>query len=81
MVANRWGQGYTSDGFQSLWQYAMAKHVEAGGERFTEHDLRAKVGSDSEDLAQAQARLGHMDAKTTCRVYRTKPTRVKVLKR
>jgi len=48
---------------------------------FTEHDIRAKTGSDSEDLPSAQARLQHQNASTTKRVYRRKPAKVKVLKR
>jgi hypothetical protein len=32
-------------------------------ERFTEHDLRAKVGSDSESLERERQLLGHADAK------------------
>ena len=70
------GDRYTDDGFRSLWQYAMTKHVEGGGERFTEHDIRAKVASDSEDDLQAQARMGHRSLNTTRRVYRRKPQRV-----
>ena len=76
---------YTEDGFRSLWSYAMWKWTtqEGGpkGEHFTEHDLRAKVGSDSEDLQTAQERLQHQSASTTKRVYRRKPASVQVLKR
>jgi integrase len=39
-------------------------------EGFTEHDLRAKVGSDAESLEKARALLQHADARTTARVYR-----------
>jgi integrase len=59
----------------------MGKYLEAGGKRFTEHDLRAKVASDSEDLDVAQARLQHQSRTTTNRVYRRAPTKVKVLRR
>jgi hypothetical protein len=45
-------------------------------ERFTEHDLRAKVGSDAESVEKARALLQHADARTTNRVYRRKPERV-----
>ncbi|MDA0190631.1 MAG: hypothetical protein OSW77_09990 [Proteobacteria bacterium] len=45
-------------------------------ERFTEHDLRAKVGSDAESLARAQELLAHADAKMTERFYRHKPQRI-----
>lgn len=81
LFCTRRGQKYTGDGFRALWQYAMAKYVAAGGARFTEHDLRAKVGSDSETLDVAQARLGHQSRSTTNRVYRRAPAKVEVLKR
>lgn len=81
LFCTRRGQQYTGDGFRALWQYAMAKYVESGGERFTEHDLRAKVGSDSESLDVAQARLQHQSRSTTNRVYRRAPSKVEVLKR
>jgi integrase len=45
-------------------------------ERFTEHDLRAKVGSDAASLEKARALLQHADASTTVRIYRRKPERV-----
>jgi integrase len=48
-------------------------------ERFTEHDLRAKCGSDAESLARAQQLLGHADSKITERVYRRKPEIVQPL--
>jgi integrase len=73
---NRAGERYSGDGFRSLWQYAMAMHVEAGGVRFTEHDIRAKVASDSADDLEAQARMGHRSLATTRRVYRRRPKRV-----
>lgn len=81
LFCTRRGQQYTGDGFRALWQYAMAKYVEAGGERFTEHDLRAKVASDSDTLDVAQARLQHQSRSTTNRVYRRAPAKVEVLKR
>jgi integrase len=40
-------------------------------ERFTEHDLRGKVGSDAESLERARQLLGHADSKITERVYLT----------
>lgn len=76
MFRNRSGARYTASGFRALWQYAMAKHVEAGGERFTEHDIRAKVASDTEDALEAQKRMQHRSLAVTMRVYRRKPERV-----
>ena len=85
LYSTRRGQRYTGDGFRSLWSYAMWKWTtqEGGpkGEHFTEHDVRAKVGSDSEDVPAAQARLQHQSASTTKRTYRRKPATVQVLKR
>ncbi len=81
LFPNRKGGMYTPDGFRNLWQYAMAKYVEAGGERFTEHDLRAKMVSDSESTESAQRRAGHRSSAVTRRVYERKPQLVEVLKR
>jgi integrase len=81
LFCTRKGTKYTPDGFRNLWQYAMVRYVEAGGERFTEHDLRAKVASDSETVIQAYERMGHQDLSTTKRVYRRAPQNVTVLRR
>lgn len=73
-LCNRSGRRYTSDGFRSLWDRAMrAAAAEAGIERFTFHDLRAKAGTEAEDWRL----LGHLDQKTFSRVYDRKPTVVK----
>jgi len=79
LFCTRSGTQYSSSGIQSIWVRAMRKHVEAGGLAFTEHDVRAKVGSDSGSLAEAQERLAHQSASTTNRVYRRGPQRVSVL--
>jgi integrase len=81
LFATRTGRPYSGDGFRSIWQRAMAKYMAVGGERFTDHDLRAKVASDSESLAAAQTRLGHQSSQLTHRVYRRKPAQVSVLER
>ncbi len=81
LFCTRSGTQYTADGFRAIWQRAMRKHVDGGGERFTEHDLRAKVASDSETLDLAQARMGHQTPNTTSRVYRRGPLVVEVLPR
>lgn len=65
----------TTSGFDSQWQRFMAKVVKAGVERFTEHDLRAKVATDSPDLETARKRLGHKSAATTRGVYDRKDER------
>ncbi len=78
LLSSRKRTRYSSDGFRSIWQRCMKAHVSAGGERFTDHDLRAKVASDSGDVATASLRLGHQDTKTTNRIYRRKPAEVRV---
>ena len=71
-----------ADSWDSMWQRFMQRVLAETSitERFTEHDLRAKAGSDSESLELAQALLGHMDASTTKRVYRRRPERAKPVK-
>lgn len=61
-----------------MWQRFVDRvlHETNVKERFTEHDLRAKVGSDAESLEKARALLQHADARTTQRIYRRKPERV-----
>lgn len=64
-----------TSGFDSIWQRYMKKALEVTklDERFTEHDLRAKVASDSDDAEQARKRLGHKSVSTTNKTYRRKP--------
>ena len=64
------------EGFNSMWQRLMKKWVDSGGERFTEHDLRAKSASDT-DLLHAQLLMDHTDKKVTEKYYRRKPKVVK----
>lgn len=81
-ITSKHGTRYTSDGFRSIWQRAMDRYIEAtGNSHFTENDLRAKVASDSENLTQAQERLGHTSNKTTMTYYIRKPRAVAILKR
>jgi hypothetical protein len=58
--------------FNSMWQRLMSKWVASGRERFTEHDLRAKVASDT-DLSHAQALMDHANSDVTEKVYRRAP--------
>lgn len=83
MFPNRKGSMYTDNGFRNLWQYAMSSYLAAypDAERFTEHDLRAKLVSDSEDSLIAQKRVGHRQLSTTQGIYERKPKVVSVLKR
>ncbi len=41
LIRKRDGRPYTEDGFSAIWQRLMAKHVKAGGTRFSFHDLRS----------------------------------------
>ena len=64
--------------WDKMWQNFM-KRVMAETkvtERFTEHDLRAKVGSDAESLEHARKLLAHVDSRMTERAYRRRPDRV-----
>jgi integrase len=67
-----------SRGFASVWQRSMKKALELTKleESFTEHDLRAKVGSDVESDIDAQRLLAHSDAATTRKHYRRRGSEV-----
>ena len=69
-------------GWDSMWSRFMTRVLNETKvtERFTEHDLRAKVGSDSETVESASQLLGHADPKITKRVYRRKPEVVRPLR-
>ena len=82
LFATRKGQRYTGDGFRSIWQRRMDKYLADAPEgetreRFTEHDIRAKVASDDPD--NAQKRLQHRSAAMVRTVYDRKPAEVHVL--
>lgn len=68
--------------WNNIWQNFMAKALEKTDlkERFTEHDMRAKVGSDAESLERANQLLTHSDINLTKRIYRRKPERIKPTK-
>ena len=72
---------YTSSGFRSIWQRKMKAAMEQGilAERFTDHDLRSMT-ADSTNLEHATSLLAHLEAKTTQRHYRRKPTIVEPIK-
>ncbi len=85
LFCNRFGEGYLNEetgkanGWDSMWKRFMKRVLEETKvtERFTEHDLRAKCASDAGTLEHARALLAHADSKTTNRIYRRKPERVK----
>lgn len=63
------GQAYTQSGFQSLWQATVKK---SGVEDVHFHDLKARAVTDSERKRPGSGAdlAGHVDPKTTRRVYR-----------
>jgi len=63
----------TANGFDSIWRRFMNKALKETKliERFTEHDLRAKVASDIES-EHARQLLGHSTREFTERIYRRK---------
>jgi integrase len=76
LLRTRSGECYSSDGFSAIWQRLIKKHVAAGGQHFTFHDLRS-VAADAGTLEEARARLGHASAGTTERFYRRGVERAK----
>ncbi len=89
LFCKRDGGGYYNeetgrpDGWKGMWQRFMDRLIAETKvtERFTEHDLRAKAGSDAEDLDQARGLLAHADVSTTDRIYRRKAEVVTPVKR
>lgn len=85
LFCTRRGNGYINEktgdaqGWASIWQRFMDRVLKETKvkERFTDRDIRAKAGSDAESLEHARALLAHSDSRTTKRVYRRKPERVK----
>ena len=57
----------------------MVEYAAAGFARFTEHDLRAKAGSDSSSLERAAELLGDT-VKTTKKHYRRGEEKVRPLR-
>ncbi len=88
LFCNKFGECYVNEstgeahGWDSMWQRYMDRLLEDTKieTRFTEHDIRAKCASDAETLAHAQQLLAHADGKTTERIYRRKPEKVKPLR-
>jgi integrase len=75
------GQPYSDSGFSSIWQRKMRKAIdeEIITERFRDHDIRAKTGSDT-NLQHASELLTHSDKKTTLRHYQRKEQKVRPLR-
>jgi integrase len=66
------------EGFNSMWHRLMKKWVAQDGERFHEHDIRAKSASDT-TIEHAQQLMDHTSANTTERIYRRAPNVVSIL--
>ena len=71
----------SANGFDSIWGRFMEKVLTRTSvqERFTEHDLRAKVASDT-NIEHAKNLLGHTSSILTERVYRRKAFLIKPAK-
>jgi integrase len=63
----------TTSGFDSIWQRTMHKALHSTKliDKFTEHDLRTKIASDT-SADHAKELMGHSVSKITDRVYRRK---------
>jgi integrase len=77
LIRTKRGKPYSARGFSAIWQRAMAKHVKAGGQRFSFHDLRSVSADGAATAEEAQARLGHASVQTTKRHYLRGLTRAK----
>ena len=69
LIRNAKGKRYTDAGFSAIWQRLMTKHVNAGGERFSFHDLRSVSADGAATAEEARDRLGHTSVETTKRHY------------
>lgn len=74
--------GSVSTGWSSIWQRFMDRVLAETEvkDRFTEHDIRAKTGSDAQTVAWAQELLAHTSAATTKRVYRRRAAVIQPLR-
>ena len=89
LFCNRRGQSHWNEktckcsGWKSIWRRYMQRAMQETiiKEHFTEHDLRAKCGSDAESLERAKELLAHSEkSQITASVYRRKRKKVKPLR-
>jgi integrase len=59
LLRKRNGRPYTEDGFSAIWQRLMVKHANAGGVRFSFHDLRSVSADGAATAEEARDKLGH----------------------
>lgn len=91
---NLQGRPFSESGFRSNWhrliQTGLKGRKQKNGvvtlepaikEAFTFHDLRAKSGSDADNVLEANERLAHDDLRTTQVVSRRKPRRARAGKK
>lgn len=70
LIYNADGQPYTPSGFKAMWQRMMTAWAEAGHERFTFHDLRAKAVTDTTEAGRKASDLtGHRTESVVSKVY------------
>lgn len=69
IVKNAKGGKYDAVSFGHRWRRAMGKFVEAGGERFTFHDLKAKFVTDSQSLGLDPQKQALHDNPSTTKIY------------
>lgn len=74
LVTNRSGKPYTYNGFSTLWQRfitekVLEKGILSADRRFTFNDIRAKTGTDLDDIYKSSKMLGHTTEYTTRRHY------------
>jgi integrase len=85
LFCTKHGEGYFDEetgqasGWDSMWQRFMKRLLKDTDvkKRFTEHDLRGKVGSDELSIDRASDLLGHASREITKRHYRRKPVIIK----
>ncbi|OGA20761.1 MAG: hypothetical protein A3I02_05325 [Betaproteobacteria bacterium RIFCSPLOWO2_02_FULL_67_26] len=81
LFLNRYGKPFTETAFNSMSQRARIAGGFDEAHQFHFHDLKAKAVSDSPNEIDAMNRGGHLDMRTTRRVYRRKPTEIVPLPR
>ena len=79
LFVNERGRPMTASGLKSEWSRTMKRYEEDGGERFNEHDIRSHVADRVDDVERAAELLGHVDSRTTARVYRRKGRKTEAL--
>ena len=82
VICNKQGEGYSGDGFGTLWNRARRKALkdETLEAPFAFNDIRAKSASDGESADRASQRLGHTNRQTTERYYIRTPRKVTPLR-